>query len=85
MYNYLDEVVANSVVAEQNNLKDRGVHKGWDVVGIISTSKIFSLQVFPIKLLPTAGSHLCKEAQPNCVYGWLGRFSVMPKGHKEKQ
>ena len=41
----IDEVVADGVVAERNNLEDRGVHKGWDVVAIISTSKILAAGV----------------------------------------
>ena len=41
----IDEVVANGVVAEWNDLEDRGVHKGWDVVAIISTSKILAAGV----------------------------------------
>ena len=41
----IDEVVANGVVAERNDLEDRGVHKGWDVVAIVSTSKILAASV----------------------------------------
>ena len=41
----VNEVEADGVVAEQNDLEDRGVHKGWDVVAIISMSKILAAGV----------------------------------------
>ena len=40
----IDEVVAG-VVAEQNGLEERGVHKGCDVVAIESTSNILAASV----------------------------------------
>ena len=41
----VNDVVANVVVAEWNDLEDRGVHKGWDVVAIMSMSKILDAGV----------------------------------------
>ena len=38
----LDGVVANGSVAEQSNFEDRGVDDIWDLVAIISTSKILA-------------------------------------------
>ena len=67
----VNEVVANGVVAEQNDLEDRVVHKGWDLVAIISTFKMLAAGV-PNKATSSCWiTSACRSSAKLCM--WLAR------------
>ena len=68
----IDDVVADGVVAEQNDLEDRGVHKGWDLVDIISTFKMLAAGVSNKASSSCWIASACRSSAKLCM--WLARW-----------
>ena len=67
----INDVVADGVVAEQSNLEDIGVHNGWDLVAIISTSKILAAGVPNNATSNCCIASACRSSAKLCI--WLAR------------
>ena len=67
----INDVVADGVVAEQNNLEDKGLHNGWYLVAIISTSKILAAGVPNNTTSNCCITSMCRSSAKLCI--WLAR------------
>ena len=67
----IDGVVANGIVSKQSDLEDRGVDDVWDLMAIISTSKILAAGVPNKAISNCCIPSACKSSAKLCI--WLAR------------